>query len=113
MNNDLTIIIPDYKSPFLKVIIEAALLLKPHKMVVSNYKTPLTEKIQKEIISETNIVFLNFDERKNPGDFRNEGVKSAYTKNLLFLDSDVRININTIEYINSKLDSGLEENIIY
>ena len=113
MSNDLTIIIPDYKSPVLKEVIENSLLLKPNKIVVSNYKTLLTEKIQKEMISETNIVFLNFDERKNPGDYRNEGVKNSYTKNLLFLDSDVRINIKTIECINSKLNNGLEEDVIY
>ena len=64
MKSELTIIIPDYKSPFLKIIIENSLLLNPDKIVVSNYKTQLTEKIQKELISEKNIFFLNFYKKK-------------------------------------------------
>ena len=48
MNNELTIIIPDYKSPVLQEVIEKSLLLKPHKIIISNYKTSLTEKIQNE-----------------------------------------------------------------
>ena len=97
---DLTIIIPDYKSPYLGEIIENAVTLNANKIIISNYETPYTKKLENNFKEQKHIKFLNFHERKNPGDYRNEGVKNAFTKNLLFLDSDVRINSKTKNFIN-------------
>ncbi len=99
MSNSLGIIIPDYKSSFLEIVLQNALLLNPEKIVVSNFKTQDTVLLQNKYSHIKNIQFLNFEERKNPGDYRNEGVLKCFTKNLLFLDSDIRVNSNTIEFI--------------
>ena len=110
---DLTIIIPDYKSPYLGEIIENALKLNANKIIISNYETSYTKKLENNFKEQKNIKFLNFHERKNPGDYRNEGAKNAFTKNLLFLDSDVRINSKTKNFIYEKINNGIEDNTIY
>ncbi len=113
MSNSLGIIIPDYKSSFLEVVLQNALLLNPEKIVISNYKTQDTVLLQNKYSHIKNIEFLNFEERKNPGDYRNEGVLKCFTKNLLFLDSDIRINSNTIEFIKKLNEKGIEDDKIY
>ena len=82
MSESLGIIIPDYKSPFLEQVIKNALLLNPEKIVVSNFETPETLLIQNKFNHIKSIKFLNFDHRKNPGDYRNEGVQKCFSKNL-------------------------------
>ena len=84
MLKSLGIIIPDYKSPFLEEVIKNALALNPEKIVVSNFKTPETLIIQDKFKLIESIQFLNFEERKNPGDYRNEGALKCFSKNLLF-----------------------------
>ena len=113
MSESLGIIIPDYKSPFLEEVIKNALLLNPEKIVVSNFETPETLFIQNKFNHIKSIQFLNFDNRKNPGDYRNEGVQKCFSKNLLFLDSDIRISSQSIGYIENLLKSDLNENTIY
>ena len=113
MSNSLGIIIPDYKSPFLDDVIKNALSLSPEKIVVSNFKTPETVLLQNKYSRIENIQFLNFEERRNPGDYRNEGVLRCFSKNLLFLDSDIRINLNSINFINRLLEKGIEDDKIY
>ena len=113
MSNSLGIIIPDYKSSFLEIVLQKALLLNPEKIVISNYKTQDTVLLQNKYSHIKNIQFLNFEERKNPGDYRNEGVLNCFTKNLLFLDSDIRLNSNTIEFIKKLNEKGIEDDKIY
>jgi MoaA/NifB/PqqE/SkfB family radical SAM enzyme len=113
MSESLGIIIPDYKSPFLEQVIKNALLLNPEKIVVSNFETPETLLIQNKFNHIKSIQFLNFNIRKNPGDYRNEGVQKCFSKNLLFLDSDIRINSQSIGYIEHLLKSDLNEDTIY
>ena len=113
MKKDITVIIPDYKSPFLKTVIKNSLLINPDKIIVSNFKTRQTEQIENEFNDYKNIEFLNFNERKNPGDYRNEGVKKTFTKNILFLDSDIRVNSNSINFLKQLLEKGVEDNKIY
>ena len=113
MSESLGIIIPDYKSKFLEEVIKNALSLNPEKIVVSNFQTPQTDIIQNKFRQIDSIEFLNFKERKNPGDYRNEGALKCFSKNLLFLDSDVRISSTSAKYINDLLETGLNENIIY
>ena len=83
MSNSLGIIIPDYKSPFLEEVIQNSLLLSPEKIVVSNFKTSETVLLQNKYSHIESIQFLNFEERMNPGDYRNEGVLKCFSKNLL------------------------------
>ena len=111
--SDLSIIIPDYRSKHLEKVIEAALLLDAKKIIISNFKTTLTQTIQDNYKNNEKIKFLNWEKQKNPGDYRNLGANEAYTENLFFLDSDVVINNKTINFINSKIKNGLEENFIY
>ena len=113
MSKSLTIIIPDYKSLFLKEVIDSAIKLNPEKIVISNYKTELTQKISEKYKEIKNIKFLNFDNQKNPGEYRNLGAKEAYTENLLFIDSDVKINIKTLDFVKKILKEGLSPNKIY
>ncbi len=113
MSNLLGIIIPDYKSPFLEEVIQNALSLNPEKIVVSNFKTPETVLLQNKYSHVENIQFLNFEERKNPGDYRNEGVLKCFSKNLLFLDSDIRVNLNSTNFIKRLLEIGVEDDKIY
>ena len=58
---NLSIVIPDYKSPFLEKVIEFSLNLNPNKIVVSNYQTENTKKLQEKY---SNVKFLNFKNRK-------------------------------------------------
>ena len=51
MSKSLTIIIPDYKSLFLKEVIDSAIKLNHEKIVISNYKTELTQKISEMLLS--------------------------------------------------------------
>ena len=113
MVKSLGVIIPDYKSSFLEDVIKGALLLNPEKIIVSNFKTSYTSQIENKFKNHKNIRFLNFDDRKNPGDYRNEGVLSCFSENLLFLDSDVRVNPKTKEYIEKLLENDLDEDVIY
>ena len=113
MSDSLGIVIPDYKSDFLEEVIKSALTLNPEKIVISNYETSATKKIQNKFSHIDFIEFLNFNERKNPGDYRNEGVLKCFSKNLLFLDSDVKVSSKSAQYISSLLKSGLEDNKIY
>ena len=113
MIKSLGVIIPDYKSSFLEEVLKSALLLNPEKIVVSNFKTSYTTQIENKFKNHQNIRFLNFDDRKNPGDYRNEGVLSCSSKNLLFLDSDVQVNLKTKEYIDKLLENDLDEDVIY
>ena len=113
MIKSLGIIIPDYKSSFLEEVLKSALLLNPEKIVVSNFKTTYTSQIENKFKNHKNVYFLNFDDRKNPGDYRNEGVLSCFSENLLFLDSDVRVNPKTKEYIEKLLENDLDEDVIY
>ena len=113
MVKSLGVIIPDYKSSFLEEVIKGALLLNPEKIIVSNFKTSYTSQIENKFKNLKNIRFLNFDDRKNPGDYRNEGVLSCSLKNLLFLDSDVQVNLKTKEYIDKLLENDLDEDVIY
>ena len=78
MSYSLGIIIPDYKSPFLEEVIQNSLLLSPEKIVVSNFKTSETVLLQNKYSHIKNIQFLNFEERMNPGDYRNEGVLKCF-----------------------------------
>ena len=110
---DLTIIIPDYKSPRLEEVINNALEINPKKIVISNFETELTKSIENKFKESQIIKFLNFKDRKNPGDYRNEGANQAYTKYLLFLDSDVRLNHKTKIFIKNKLKNGLDDKTIY
>ena len=109
---NLSIVIPDYKSPFLEKVIESSLNLNPHKIVVSNYQTENTKKLQEKY---SNVKFLNFKNRKNPGDYRNEGAKECYSDYILFLDSDVIITEKTKKFIQSKIATNIkdEEEIVY
>jgi MoaA/NifB/PqqE/SkfB family radical SAM enzyme len=111
--SSLSIVIPDYKSPFLEEVIKNALLLNPEKIVISNFKSSYTSQIENSFKNNSKIKFLNFSDRKNPGDYRNEGVLQCFSKNLLFLDSDIRLNPKSIQYINKLLETGLEEDKIY
>ena len=113
MLKSLGIIIPDYKSPFLEEVIKNALALNPEKIVVSNFKTPETLIIQDKFKLIESIQFLNFEERKNPGDNRNEGALKCFSKNLLFLDSDIKVNTKSIDYINKLIERGLAEDTVY
>jgi len=113
MFKPLTVIIPDYKSPFLKEVIDATLKLNPEKVIVSNYETPLTQKISEQYKEIKNIKFLNFTDQKNPGDYRNLGAKQAYSENLLFIDSDVIVNSRTVKFIENILNNGLDPKKIY
>lgn len=113
MTNSLGIIIPDYKSPFLEEVIQNALSLNPEKIVISNYKTPETVLLQNKFSKIENILFLNFEDRKNPGEYRNEGVLKCFSKNLLFLDSDIRINLSSINFINNLIKKGIDDDKIY
>ena len=47
---DLTIIIPDYKSPYLGEIIENAVTLNANKIIISNYETPYTKKLENNTV---------------------------------------------------------------
>ncbi|MBD1142795.1 glycosyltransferase [Pelagibacterales bacterium SAG-MED35] len=111
--NDLTIIIPDYKSKYLDKVIEKILILEPNKIIISNYKTQFTSEIENKYQNYKNIKFLNHITKNYPGENRNLGADNAYTDNLLFLDSDVLVNNKTIEFIKQKIKEGLSENIIY
>ena len=113
MFKPLTVIIPDYKSPFLKEVIDPTLKLNPEKVIVSNYETPLTQKISEQYKEIKNIKFLNFNDQKNPGDYRNLGAKQAYSENLLFIDSDVIVNSRTVKFIENILNNGLDPKKIY
>ena len=46
-------------------------------------------------------------------DYRNEGVNKCFTKNLLFLDSDIRINSNSKNFINKLTEKGIDDDKIY
>ncbi len=110
---DITIVIPDFKSPRLDEVINSALSLNPKKIIVSNFETEFTKKIQNNYEGDKIVSFLNFKEKKNPGDYRNEGASHAQTKYILFLDSDVRINHKTINFINDKINNDFDEKKIY
>ena len=110
---DLTVIIPDYKSKHLDRVIQEILLLEPEKIIVSNFKTDFTSKIEEKFKIYKNIKFLNHLERHYPGENRNLGAQNTFSENLLFLDSDVLINRKTIKFIKEQLEEGLSENIIY
>tara|TARA_B110000971_G_C20034248_1_gene513267 strand:+ start:2376 stop:4463 length:2088 start_codon:yes stop_codon:yes gene_type:complete len=113
MSNSLSVIIPDYKSAFLEQVIDSALLLNPEKIVISNFKTQETVLLQNKYSHIKNIQFLNFNERKNPGDNRNEGALKCFSENLLFLDSDIRINSNSVNFLNKLIEEGVEDDKIY
>ena len=110
--NNLSIVIPDYKSKFLKKTILSALKLNPNKIVVANYLTDFTKKIQSEI-TDTKVHFLNFNERMYPGGYRNAGADKCNTENILFLDSDVELKDATKNFIESKLRNLKPDSIIW
>ena len=110
---DLTVIIPDYKSQYLDRVIEAILPLEPDKIIISNFKTKFTTKIEEKFQDNENIKFLNHLEKQYPGENRNLGAENTFSENLLFLDSDVLINKNTVKFISDKIEQGLDDNIIY
>ena len=56
--NSLSIVIPDYKSPFLEEIITNAISLNPEKIIVSNFQTSYTSKIESIFKNNEKIKFL-------------------------------------------------------
>lgn len=109
---DLSIVIPDYFSSFLDRTIESALKLNPSKIIIANFRTDFTERIQKKFLND-NIQFLNFDKRMYPGDYRNEGAEKCYTSNILFLDSDVEISEKTVSFIKDNLSNLKNDEIFW
>ena len=100
MSDSLGIVIPDYKSDFLEEVIKR-FNFGSEKLLFLTMK--LQQKIQNKFSHIDFIEFLNFNE-KNPGDYRNEGVVKCFSKNLLFLDSDVSfLKICTIYILSFKI----------
>ena len=61
---DLTIIIPDFKSLRLEEVINNALNLNPKKIIVSNFETEFTKKIESNYEGNEIVSFLNFKEKE-------------------------------------------------
>ena len=96
---NLSVVIPDYKSSCVEKTIDSVLLINPDEFIISNFKTNFTESVETKYKDNEKVKFLNFLERKNPGDYRNCGAERASKKNLLFIDSDMEINSKTIEFL--------------
>ena len=110
---NLSVVIPDYKSSFLDQTIESVLLINPDEIIISNFKTSYTESLEKKYKDNEKIKFLNFDCRKNPGDYRNCGAERATKKYILFVDSDILINEKTIKFIEINLNKIDEAKIFW
>ena len=110
--SDLCVVIPDYKSSFLEKTIESALAINPKEIVISNFKTKHTSFLEEKYKNLKNVKFLNFEVKKNPGDYRNEGSKKTLCKYLLFVDSDIELTENTKIFLEENINR-INENKIY
>lgn len=111
--SDLCIIIPDYKSLYLKKTIESALLINPKEIIVSNFKTDHTSSLENKYKDLEKVKFLNFNSRKNPGDYRNEGSKKTLCKYLLFVDSDIELSKNTKLFLENNIEKISDNKIFW
>jgi len=107
---NLSVIIPDYKSEYLEESIKSAIGLGVKEIIVSNFLTEKTQKLEEKYKA---VKFLNFNNKNNPGYFRNQGVLKSTKENLLFIDSDVKLTDSSKKFISKILGSSIEENNIY
>ena len=92
---NLSVVIPDFKSKYLEKTIISSLLLGVEEIIISNYRTEYTDSLKKKFSYKKGIRFLDFHEKKNPGDYRNEGAEKVTKDFILFLDSDIEITEKT------------------
>ena len=107
----ISIVIPVYNSSLTLKECLASIFSSSFKdyevIVVSDNSTDNSVKIASEF--NTNIIEL--PENKGPGNARNEGAKIAQGDILLFIDSDVIINNDSLSLIIDKFTSGKVEAI--
>ena len=100
---NLSVVIPDFKSKYLEKTIISSLLLGVEEIIISNYRTEYTDSLKKKFSYKKGIRFLDFHEKKNPGDYRNEGAEKVTKDFILFLDSDIEITEKTKFFINNTI----------
>lgn len=105
----LSVVIPAYKAAFLSRIISALKDLQCDEILVVD-SGPKTSSIS---VEDSRLQFIYSNERLLPGAARNRGAELCKGDWILFLDADVELTAEAIQYLNALQDVELSPQTLY